>query len=136
MGDNMADITETIQKMIQPNLRRRLYVAFSYPVASQEEMLARVPEHLTYMEQHEDKIFLSGPFIKEGALVDQGMTILHSHNEVHEERTADQAWFASFRAQAMGNPRRNTFRAYQRRKEPRLIDLSQLSHPSIYLAAR
>jgi hypothetical protein len=33
------------------------------------------------MERHEDKIFLSGPFIKEGALVDQGMTILHSHNE-------------------------------------------------------
>jgi uncharacterized protein YciI len=44
-------------------------------------MLARVPEHLTYMEQHEDKIFFSGPFIKEGALVDQGMTILHSDNE-------------------------------------------------------
>jgi hypothetical protein len=33
------------------------------------------------MEQHEDKIFLSGPFIKERALVDQGMTILHSDNE-------------------------------------------------------
>ena len=81
----MTDITETILKMIQPNLRKRLYVAFSYPVASQEEMLARVPEHLTYMEQHENKIFLSGPFIKEGALVDQGMTILHTDNE--EEAT-------------------------------------------------
>jgi uncharacterized protein YciI len=81
MGDNMTDVTETIQKMIQSNLRKKLYVAFSYPVASQKEMLARVPEHLTYMEQHEDKIFLSGPFMKEGALVDQGMTILHTDNQ-------------------------------------------------------
>jgi uncharacterized protein YciI len=81
MGDNMTDVTETIQNMIQSNLRKKLYVAFSYPVASQKEMLARVPEHLTYMEQHEDKIFLSGPFMKEGALVDQGMTILHTDNE-------------------------------------------------------
>ena len=47
----MTDITETIQKMIQPNLRKRLYVAFSYPVSSQEDMLASVPEHLTYREQ-------------------------------------------------------------------------------------
>ena len=77
----MTDVTETIQNMIQSNLRKKLYVAFSYPVASQKEMLARVPEHLTYMEQHEDKIFLSGPFMKEGALVDQGMTILHTDNE-------------------------------------------------------
>ena len=77
----MTDITETIQKLIQPNLRKRVYVAFSYPVSSQEEMLARVPEHVTYMEEHEDKICLSAPFIKEGALVDQGMTILHSDNE-------------------------------------------------------
>ena len=77
----MTDITETLPKMIQLNLRKRLYVAFSYPVASQEEMLPRVPEHLTYMEQHEDKMFLSGPFIKEGALVHQGMTSLHTDNE-------------------------------------------------------
>ena len=59
----MTDTTKTIQKMNQLNRRKRLYVAFSYPVASPVEMLARVPEHLTYMEQHEGKIFLSGPFI-------------------------------------------------------------------------
>jgi uncharacterized protein YciI len=137
MGDNMADITETIQKMIQPNLRKRLYVAFSYPVASQEEMLARVPEHLTYMEQHEDKIFLSGPFIKEGALVDQGMTILHSHNE---EEAAEfmrnepliKHGLRRFELR-LWEIREGIFRAYQRRKEPRLINLSQLPHPLFIL---
>jgi hypothetical protein len=33
------------------------------------------------MEQREVKICLSGSFMKEGALVDQGMTILHTDNE-------------------------------------------------------
>jgi uncharacterized protein YciI len=77
----MSEIRETIQSMIQPTLRKRLYVAFSYPIASQEEMIARVPEHLLYMEKHEDQVFLSGPFLVEGLLVDEGMTVLHTESE-------------------------------------------------------
>jgi hypothetical protein len=51
IGDNMTDITEIIQKISQPSLKKRLYVVFSYPLSSQEEMLASVPEQLTYREQ-------------------------------------------------------------------------------------
>lgn len=58
-----------------PNIRKSLFVALSYPVASQEQILPYVLEHLRYMEANEDKIFLSGPFIK-GQLVGEGLTVL------------------------------------------------------------
>jgi hypothetical protein len=61
-----------VGQLIAPNVRKRLFVAFGYPLASQDEMLPYVPEHLRYMEANEDKIFLSGPFIKERQLVGEG----------------------------------------------------------------
>jgi uncharacterized protein YciI len=74
-------VEEEIRALIAPNIRKRLFVAFSYPAAPQDAMLPYVPEHLRYMEAHEDKIFLSGPFIKEGQLVGEGLTILRVNSE-------------------------------------------------------
>jgi uncharacterized protein YciI len=74
--DRAMTVEEEISELIAPNIRKRLFVALSYPAASQEKMLPYVPEHLRYMEAHEDKIFLSGPFVVEGQLVGEGLTIL------------------------------------------------------------
>jgi uncharacterized protein YciI len=74
----MSDLMDEIQQLIKPNLRKRLYVAFSYPVAPVEEIVPHIPEHLRYMMEFEDRVFLSGPFITEGQLVGEGMTVLHA----------------------------------------------------------
>src|ERR1700735_1132206 len=72
----MPNVIKEIQELIAPNLRKRLYVAFSHPTVPQEEIIPHIPEHLRYMTAHEDEIFISGPFMREGQLVGEGMTIL------------------------------------------------------------
>jgi uncharacterized protein YciI len=78
----MSKIIKEIQELIAPNLRKRLYIAFSYPTAPQEEIIPHIAEHLRYMAANEDKIFISGPIVKEGQLVGEGMTIVQTDNEV------------------------------------------------------
>jgi uncharacterized protein YciI len=78
----MPNVIKEIQELIAPNLRKRLYVAFSYPTVPQEEIIPHIPEHLRYMTAHEDEIFISGPFIREGQLVGEGMTILLTDSDV------------------------------------------------------
>lgn len=77
----MSDIQNEIQQLIQPNLRKRLFVAFSYPVAPIEEIVPHIPEHLRYMMEFEDQVFLSGPFVTEGQPVGEGMTVLLAETE-------------------------------------------------------
>jgi uncharacterized protein YciI len=79
--DRVMTVDEEINELITPNILKRLFVALSYPVASQEQMLPYVPEHLRYMEAKEDNIFLSGPLIKEGELVGEGLTVLRVDSE-------------------------------------------------------
>jgi hypothetical protein len=52
--DRAMTVEEAINELIGPNIRKRLFVAPSYPAASQEPMLPYVPEHLRYMEANED----------------------------------------------------------------------------------
>lgn len=77
----MSEIQSEIQRLVEPNLKRRLYVAFSYPVASVEETLPHIPEHIRYLIEYEDKVFLSGPFVTEGHIVGEGMTVLYAESE-------------------------------------------------------
>ena len=56
-------------------------VQLSLTVA-QEEMLPYVAEHLRYMTAHEDEILMSGPIIKEGQVVGEGITVLLTDSEV------------------------------------------------------
>ncbi|MEX3668983.1 hypothetical protein AB3X82_12385 [Paraburkholderia phenoliruptrix] len=39
----MSELEAEIQRLAAPNLRKRLYVAFSYPVASVEETMPHIP---------------------------------------------------------------------------------------------
>jgi uncharacterized protein YciI len=77
----MSELQAEIQRLVEPNLRKRLYVAFSYPVASVEETMPHIPEHIHYLLEHEDKVFLSGPFVTEGHIVGEGMTVLYAATE-------------------------------------------------------
>jgi uncharacterized protein YciI len=74
----MRELIEDIEKIIEPNLRKRFHVAFYSLVAPEAEVVAHIPEHLHYMEQIEEEVFLSGPLVVEGHLVGEGMTIFRS----------------------------------------------------------
>jgi hypothetical protein len=75
-------VMKEIHDLIAPNLRQRVYVAFSYPIVPQDEIIPHIPEHLRYMTANEDRVFISGPFIKENQLVGEGMTIILTDKEV------------------------------------------------------
>jgi uncharacterized protein YciI len=77
----MAAVLDEIHELIKHNLRKRLYVAFSYPVAPVDEIVPHIPEHLRYMMEFEDRVFLSGPFITEGQIVGEGMTVLYANSK-------------------------------------------------------
>ncbi len=77
----MSELTDTIAEMTAPALRKKFYVALIFPLASKEEMLPYIPEHLGYMMARKDEIFLSGPFVKPGRLVDEGLTVFHTESE-------------------------------------------------------
>jgi uncharacterized protein YciI len=77
----MSDVTAAILELIKPNLKKRLFVALNYPTKPEPDIIPHVPEHLKYMAEHEDMVFLSGPFIKSGRLVDEGLIILNTDRE-------------------------------------------------------
>jgi uncharacterized protein len=69
-----------ITALLKPMLKKRLFVALSKAIASPAQMLPHVEEHLEYMNrmENEGKLFASGPFLQEGVLVGDGMTILQT----------------------------------------------------------
>ena len=71
---------DQIAELLKPMLKKRLFVALSKAVARPEQMLPFVAKHLEYMNQleNEGKLFASGPFIQEGVLVGDGLTILQT----------------------------------------------------------
>lgn len=77
----MNDVASAIVELTKPNLKKRLFVALNYPIKPEPEIVPHLPEHLKYMAEREDKVFLSGPFIKMGLLVDEGMMILNADRE-------------------------------------------------------
>ena len=81
-GDDMKSMTEKMMK-------KRLYLALQYPTASQEEMLDHMPEHLEYMAEREDRIFLSGPLVQEGVTVGEGLTVLKTDDEAEAREIMD-----------------------------------------------
>ena len=82
----MLKLLREIHQLTEPSLRRRIYAAFSYPVASVERILPYVPGHLRYMAEAEEHIFLSGPFVKDGQIIGEGMTVLDTDSDVKPPR--------------------------------------------------
>jgi uncharacterized protein YciI len=71
---------------------KRLWVALAKAVGSQEVIASHVANHLQWMKDMEarGKIWASGPFPKEGILVEDGMTILDASNEGEARSLMDQ----------------------------------------------
>jgi len=84
---------EKIAELLKPMLKKRLFVALSKAIARPEDMLPFVADHLAYMDRLEDegKLFASGPFIQQGVLVGDGLTILQTSTieEAHELMQAE-----------------------------------------------
>ncbi len=73
-----AETENQVAQLLKTMLRKRLFAALNKAVAAQDEMLPFLAEHLEYMNrlEKEGKLFASGPFIREGVLVGDGLTIL------------------------------------------------------------
>jgi uncharacterized protein len=78
-----AETEEQISQLLKTMLRKRLFAALNKPVATQDEMLPFLVEHLEYMNrlEREGKIFASGPFIRGGVLVGDGLTIPQANTQ-------------------------------------------------------
>jgi uncharacterized protein len=70
----------TIAQLLRPMLKKKLFVALSKAVATSDQMLPPVAEHLAHMNriESEGELFASGPFLEEGVLVGDGLTILQT----------------------------------------------------------
>jgi uncharacterized protein YciI len=78
--------------LLMQMLKKRLFVALSKAIASSAQMLPHIEEHLKYMNRMESagNVFASGPFLQEGVLVGDGMTILQT-DTIEEARMIMQA---------------------------------------------
>jgi uncharacterized protein len=75
-----ANADEKVAELLKPMLKKRLFLALSKATAPPEDLLPFVDEHLAYMNYLEraGKIFAAGPFVQEGVLVGDGLTILQT----------------------------------------------------------
>jgi uncharacterized protein len=72
-------------------LQKTLFVALNRMVAPASEIAPFVADHLAYMNklEAEGHLWASGPFIEEGVLVGDGLTILFDAND-RSGRTRDE----------------------------------------------
>jgi uncharacterized protein len=75
-----ANLDPKVAELLKPMLKRRLFVALNRALVPSEEMAPYVAEHLEYMNALEEsgRLFASGPFVQEGVLVGDGLTILNT----------------------------------------------------------
>jgi hypothetical protein len=109
----MSDDTRTaVAELLAPMLKKTLFVAINRVAAPSDAIEPFVAEHLDYTNvlEAERRLWASGPFIKEGVLVGDGLTILSTSTiergaPGHGRGTARQAPAAHLRAQKMGAAR-------------------------------
>ena len=64
----MASVEQNVQQLMQPMLKKLLFVVIARVTGTQEEMKPHVAEHLEWMNrmEAEGKLFASGPLIRPG----------------------------------------------------------------------
>jgi uncharacterized protein len=84
-----SDTKKAIAELLAPMLKKTLFVAINRVAAPASSIEPFVAEHLSYMNalEAEGNIWASGPFIEEGVLVGDGLTIL-STGTIEEARQA------------------------------------------------
>jgi uncharacterized protein YciI len=81
------DTRKTVAELLAPMLKKTLFVAINRVAAPASTIEPFVAEHLAYMNalEAEGRLWASGPFIEEGVLVGDGLTIL-STSTIEEAR--------------------------------------------------
>lgn len=80
---------DDVKSMTEKSIKKTLFIALQYPIAPEDEMLKHIADHLRYMGNMEGKVFLSGPLVKEGAVVDEGLTVLKTYDEAEARAIMD-----------------------------------------------
>ncbi|MYZ34580.1 MULTISPECIES: YciI family protein [unclassified Streptomyces] len=82
----MSATDETVEQLLAPMTRKRLFAAINRKVAEDAEITPYVADHLRYMIELEGRglLWASGPFVEPGVQVGDGLTILNTG-------TADEA---------------------------------------------
>jgi uncharacterized protein YciI len=83
------DNRKTVVELLAPMLKKTLFAAISRVAAPSSAIEPFVADHLAYMNalEAEGRLSASGPFIEEGVLVGDGLTIL-STSTIEEARQA------------------------------------------------
>jgi uncharacterized protein len=81
------DSWKAVEELLSPMLKKTLFAAINRVAAPARAIESFVGEHLTYMNalESEGNLWASGPFIEEGVLVGDGLTIL-STSTIEEAR--------------------------------------------------
>jgi uncharacterized protein YciI len=82
------DKQNTVAELLAPMLRKTLFVALNHVAAAASEIAPFVADHLIYMNKLEADglLWASGPFIEEGVLVGDGLTIFATSTIEQAER--------------------------------------------------
>ncbi len=72
------DTKGAVAELLAPMLKKPLFVAINHVAAQASEIDPFVADHLAYMNglEADGRVWASGPFIEEGVLVGDGLTIL------------------------------------------------------------
>lgn len=72
------DTKRAVAELLAPMLKKTLFVAINHVAAQASEIEPFIADHLAYMNALEagGRIWASGPFLEEGVLVGDGLTIL------------------------------------------------------------
>jgi hypothetical protein len=83
------DNRKAVERLLAPTLKKTLFVAINRVAAPGSAIEPFVAEHLAYMNalEAEGRLWASGPFLEEGVLVGDGLTIL-STSTIDEARQA------------------------------------------------
>ncbi len=84
----MENLLEEIGQLVEPMLKRRMFVALSEPVGPPEAELPLLPEHLRHLISLEQQgvLFAGGPFLENGQPGQRALYIIRAASE-DEART-------------------------------------------------
>jgi len=84
-------LREEVAALLEPMIKRSLWVVLSTATATSAQMEPHAPEHLKYMNSLEEQGVLwgSGPFVVPGVTVGDGLTIFNVPSEADVRRLMD-----------------------------------------------
>jgi hypothetical protein len=87
-----VDLHEEIGRLAAPLLHRTLFVCLSEPVASPEEILPHIPDHLRHLVAMEKSgvLLASGPFLEAGQVGLRAMMIIRAKDLAEARRIAEE----------------------------------------------